>query len=63
MSEDLKKRSARNNKWLKENVERINLCFEKGTKARIDEACEVLGVSKSEFARQAISEKLEKIGV
>lgn len=63
MSEDLKKRSARNNKWLKENVERINLCFEKGTKTRIDEACKVLGVSKSEFARQAINEKLEKIGV
>lgn len=61
MGEDKVKRNKRHYEWMKENVERINLMFEKGTKARIDAACEVLGVSRSAFVRDAINEKLKSL--
>lgn len=62
MGEDLAKRNKRLAEWKKENKEMIQFMFEKGTKARIEAACAVLNVSKSEFARQAIEEKLSSIG-
>ena len=62
MAEDIAKRNKRLQEWKKENREMIQFMFEKGTKARIEKACEVLGVSKSEFARQAINEKIDSIG-
>ena len=61
MAVDTVKRNKRQSEWIKNNQERINLLFEKGTKARIDNACKVLGISKSEFARQAIEEKLKTV--
>lgn len=61
MGEDKVKRNKRHYEWMKENVERINLMFEKGTKARIDAACEALGVSRSAFVRDAINEKLKSL--
>lgn len=63
MAEDIAKRNKRLTEWKKENRELIQFMFEKGTKTRIEQACKVLGVSKSEFARQAINEKLEKISL
>lgn len=61
MAVDTVKRNKRQSEWIKNNQERINLLFEKGTKSRIDNACKVLGISKSEFARQAIEEKLKTV--
>lgn len=63
MAEDTAKRNKRLQEWKKENREMIQFMFEKGTKARIEAACDILGTSKSEFARDAIREKLEKLGV
>ncbi len=55
---DTKKRNQRQYAWQKENSERINVLFEKGTKSRIDE---VRGSSSiSEYIRSAVSERLKK---
>lgn len=61
MAVDTQKRNTRQNEWNRQNIERISLVFQKGTKSRIDNACKVLGISKSEFARQAIEEKLKTV--
>ena len=61
MAVDTEKRNKRQREWRKENKERMDLDFEKGTKARIDAACEALGVSRSAFVRDAINEKLKSL--
>ena len=62
MAVDTKKRNTRQQTWINENKERINLLFEKGTKERLKEAAAAANVTISEFVRQAIEEKLEKQG-
>lgn len=54
------KRNQRQDTWRKENRERINILFEKGTKARIQAAADQQNIKVSEFIRQAIDEKLQK---
>lgn len=60
MAVDTVKRNTRQYEWQKENAERMNILFEKGTKARIDKACEVAGINKSEFVRKAVENELKK---
>lgn len=60
MAVDTKKRNTRQQNWINENKERINLLFEKGTKERLKEAAAAANVTISEYVRQAIEEKLEK---
>lgn len=62
MAVDTKKRNTRQQTWINENKERINLLFEKGTKERLKEAAAAANVTISEYVRQAIEEKLEKQG-
>ena len=54
---DAEKRNKRQYAWQTENRERINILFDKGTKARI----EATGAKVSEFIREAVEEKLQKI--
>lgn len=61
MAVDTIKRNKRQAEWKKENADRIGLLFEKGTKEKLDAASKVLGVTRSEFVRQAIAEKLERM--
>ena len=61
MAVNTEKRNKRQREWRKENKERMDLDFEKGTKARIDAACKALGVSRSAFVRDAITEKLKSL--
>ena len=60
MPVDTEKRNKRQYAWQKENTDRINITFPKGTKARIEEAANAEGISKAEFIREAIEEKLKK---
>lgn len=54
---DFKTKADYDNWYIKENKERINVLFEKGTKARI----EATGAKVSEFIREAVEEKLKNI--
>jgi predicted DNA-binding protein len=63
MAVDTAKRNKRQDEWKKANKDRINFVMPKGTKERIQEGAQVLGISSSEFIRQAIEEKLLKIPV
>ena len=58
MAVDTKKRNDRQYKWQVENIERINAVLPKGMKAEISEAAGRMGVSSSEFIRQAIRAKV-----
>lgn len=49
------------NQYIKNNKDRINFLMEKGTKERINTAAQALNISASEFIRQAIEEKIERI--
>lgn len=53
------KRNQRQDAWKKENKERINILFEKGTKEKILEAAKDKDISVSEWIREAINEKLQ----
>lgn len=59
---DTMKRNSRQYRWIVENKERINLLFPKGTKEELQKAADTLGVSLSEFVRQAIREKIDRMG-
>ena len=63
MAINIEKRNTRQNTWQKENKERINILFDKGTKDRIKLGADKLAISSSEFIRQAIEEKLYKLGI
>lgn len=60
MAVDTKKRNSRQQNWVNENKERINLLFEKGTKERLSQAAAASGVSLSEYVRNAINSKLQE---
>lgn len=49
------------NKYIKENKDRINFLMAKGTKTLIKAASDNLGITPSEFIREAISEKLDNV--
>lgn len=60
MPVDTVKRNKRQYQWMKENTDRINCVLEKGMKDKIIAAAAEAGISKSEWLRQAIEEKLNK---
>ena len=60
MAVDTVKRNKRQYEWIKQNTERINCLLEKGMKEKIEEAATAAGISKSDWIRQAIEEKLKK---
>ena len=60
MAVDIEKRNRRQYVWQKEQKERINILFEKGTKDRIRAAAAKLNINASEFIRTAIDEKIGK---
>lgn len=60
MAIDIEKRNQRQYNWQKEQKERINILFEKGTKDRIKAAAAKLNINTSEFIRNAIDEKIDK---
>lgn len=60
MAIDIEKRNQRQYAWQKEQKERINILFEKGTKDRIKAAAAKLNINTSEFIRSAIDEKIDR---
>ena len=62
MALDTVKRNKRQYEWQKENTDRIVLLSPKGTKERIKDAAEMVGLSMSEWINRAIEEKLQQIG-
>ena len=54
------KRNQRQESWKKENRERINLLFPKGTKKKILEEIQDTKISISEYVLMAINEKIER---
>lgn len=60
MSEDTVKRNKRNQKWVNENRERINLLFRMGSKDRIKEAANATGLSLSQWVQNAIDEQIKR---
>ena len=48
------------NAYIKNNKDRINFVMPKGYKDKIEEAATAAGISKAEWIRQAIEEKLKK---
>lgn len=63
--EEKKKFNKQNydNQYIKNNKDRINFVMDKGTKDRIKLGADKLGQSSSEFIREAIEEKLYKLGI
>ena len=60
MAVDIKARNERQNKWQKENTDRINFTMPKGRKEEIKKCAERAGISASEWINQAICEKMER---
>lgn len=58
MAVDTKKRNTRQQNWINENKERLNLLFDKGTKERLAKAAAASNVSLSEYVRNAVNTKL-----
>lgn len=58
---DIEKRNKRQYEWQKKSKERINILFDPGTKDRIKAAADKLHISASDFIRQAINEKIDKV--
>ena len=60
MAEDIEKRNKRQNKWIKDNTDRINFMMPKGTKERLQAAAYKHKTSVSDYIRQAIAAALEQ---
>lgn len=60
MAVDNQTRNKRINDWKRDNTDRLNFSMKKGKRAEIQAAADFLGVTASEFVRQAIDEKIEK---
>ena len=58
-----KKKQNYDNQYIKNNKDRINFVMDKGTKDRIKLGADKLGQTSSEFIREAIEEKLFKLGI
>ena len=50
------------NEYIKTHYDRINFTMPKGTKERIKDAADMVGLSMSEWINRAIEEKLQQIG-
>ena len=57
---DKQHKQSYDNKYISENLDRLNFVMPKGTKAKIQAAADLAGVKPSEWVRQAIFEKLER---
>lgn len=55
---EAKKRA--NNKWVNANYKRVNLALTKDEYAEVEEYCNLHGISKNSFFKQAAKEKLER---
>lgn len=62
MPENTKKRNARQYAWQKETYDRKAYLLFRGQGDAVDQAAKSVGVSASEWIREAIREKLEKGG-
>lgn len=60
---DFKTKSEYDYWYISQNKERISFVMEKGTKDRIKIAADKTGQNSSEFIREAIEEKLYKLGI
>ena len=60
MPEDKLKRNKRQQKWLTEKKDRVNMAFTKGIKEKLQEAADAAGLSKTQYAEIAILEKIER---
>jgi hypothetical protein len=60
MAEDTVKRNKRQYNWMKENTDRMNLLFEKGTKDRVQAAANKRGISASKYVQMAVAKQLEE---
>lgn len=58
--ESKKKRNSRQQRWIDQNRDRINLLFSRGTKDKVQKAADCAGLSKSQWIEKAIIEKLER---
>lgn len=61
MATDKEKQYKRQNAFIAEKYDRINVNLQKGTKAQIIQASGVLGVSAAEFVRQAIQNEISRL--
>lgn len=60
MSVDTKKRNKRQQDWINNNKDRINIAFTKGIKEKVEQAAKAENISKSKWIENAIVEKLER---
>ncbi len=60
MPEDKVKRNKRQQKWLTEKKDRVNMAFTKGIKEKLQAAADAAGLSKTQYVEKAISEKIER---
>lgn len=61
MAVDVQKRNKRQYEWQKENTDRINFTMPKGMKQQIQDAALKEGKNSSEFIRDAIVERLNRV--
>lgn len=61
MATDKEKQYKRQNAFIAEKYDRINVNLKKGMKAQIIQASGVLGVSAAEFVRQAIQNEISRL--
>ena len=60
MPTDTTKRNKRQYQWQKENTERLNLLFVKGTKEKIQRAAQNRGISISEYVSLSIERQIQE---
>ena len=60
MSEDKLKRNKRQQKWLTEKKDRVNMAFTKGIKEKLQSAADAAGLSKTQYTELAILEKIDR---
>lgn len=60
MPEDKVKKNKRQQKWLTEKKDRVNMAFTKGIKEKLQAAADKAGISKTQYAEKAILEKIER---
>ena len=63
MAIDTQKRNKRQYEWQKNSADRINFLLPKGYKAIINETAKEHGRTASELIREAIEDKLKKMGI
>lgn len=61
MATDKEKQYKRQNAFIAEKYDRINVNLQKGTKAQIIQAAAILNMSAAEFVRQAIQNEISRL--